>query len=75
MVLLQSKIKQAETDIEEYRKVISFITVYQGHFAISKFKADKVTQYQHMLYMISVRSVHNAALAAELANLTLAMQE
>lgn len=42
MVLLQAKIKQADVDIEEYRKVISFITVLQGHFAITKFKADKL---------------------------------
>jgi hypothetical protein len=28
MLILQSKIEQAAVDIEEYRKVISFITVY-----------------------------------------------
>ncbi len=39
---LQAKIEQANVDIEEYRKLINFITVYQGHFAIEKFKKDKI---------------------------------
>lgn len=39
---LQAQIEQANVDIEEYRKLINFITVYQGHFAIEKFKKDKV---------------------------------
>ena len=39
---LQAKIEQANVDIDEYRKLINFITVYQGHFAIEKFKKDKI---------------------------------
>jgi hypothetical protein len=43
---------------------MNFITVYQGHFAIEKFKKDKVNQYAKMLYLLSVRSIQNSALFA-----------
>ena len=36
----QASIEQCNQDIEEYRKLLNFITVYQGHYAIEKFKKD-----------------------------------
>jgi len=38
MVGLQAKIEQANVDIEEYRKLVTFITIYHGQLAIQKFK-------------------------------------
>ena len=61
---LQAAIEQANVDIEEYRKLMNFITVYQGHYAVEKFKADKTKQYARMLYLMSVRSITNAGLFA-----------
>jgi hypothetical protein len=29
-------------EIEEYRKLINFITIYQGQFAVDRFKKDKI---------------------------------
>jgi hypothetical protein len=61
---LQADIERANVDIEEYRKLISFIVVYQGQFAIEKFKKDKISQYSRMLHQMSVKSVHNMNLYA-----------
>merc|ERR1740117_120668 len=37
---LQASIEQANVEIEEFRKLMNFITVYQGQFAIEKFEKD-----------------------------------
>jgi hypothetical protein len=47
---LQASIEQANVEIEEYRKLINFITIYQGQFAVDRFKKDKIGQYAKMLY-------------------------
>lgn len=65
---LQAAIEQANVDIEEYRKLMNFITVYQGHYALEKFKADKTKQYARMLYLMSVRSITNAGLFSQLSS-------
>ena len=39
---LQANLEQANVDIEDYRKLINFITIYHGQLAIDKFKTDKV---------------------------------
>jgi hypothetical protein len=61
---LQASIEQANVEIEEYRKLINFITIYQGQFAVDRFKKDKMAQYAKMLYQMSVRSISNAHMAA-----------
>lgn len=38
---LQANIEQANQDIENYRRLINFITIYHGQLAIDKFKKDK----------------------------------
>lgn len=38
ILALQTKIEQANVDIEEYRRLINFITIYHGSLAIDKFK-------------------------------------
>lgn len=55
--------------------MISFITVYQGEFAINRFKKDKIKQYERMLYLMSVREISNANLFSQLSNQILAMQQ
>lgn len=39
---LEKAITFANFQIGEYNKLINFITVYQGHFAIERFKKDKI---------------------------------
>lgn len=72
---LQGSIEQANVEIEEYRKLMNFITVYQGEFAIEKFKKDKIAQYTRMLNLMSIKSVFNANLYSQLSNQILQLQE
>ena len=58
----QADIEQLNIDIEEYRKLVSFITIYQGQLAIEKFKRIKVTQYMKVLNSFSVKEISNAHL-------------
>jgi hypothetical protein len=62
-------------EIEEFRKLNNFVTVYQGHFAIEKFKKDKIDQYSRMLQQMAVKSVHNANLFSQLSNQILELQK
>jgi hypothetical protein len=41
---------------------------------IDKFKRDKIRQYKRMLYLMSVRSISNSHLSAELAARILDLQ-
>ena len=52
---LQANIEQANVDIENYRKLINFITIYHGQMAIDKFKKNKIQQYTKMLQSMSTR--------------------
>jgi sorting nexin-1/2 len=68
---LQAAIEQANVDIENYRKLINFITIYHGQMAIDRFKKNKIQQYTKMLQSMSTRSIHNAFLNATLNQLIL----
>ena len=71
---LEKSLVQCDKEIEEYKQLIDFITIVQGRLAIDKFKRDKHRQYQRMLHLMSVRSVSNAHLSAELAARILDLQ-
>lgn len=62
----QSEVEQITHDIEDYRKLINFITIYHGHLAIDKFKQNKVGQYLKMLNHFAIREISNAHLSATL---------
>lgn len=63
---LQAKIEAANVDIEDYRRLINFVTIYHGQIAIDKFKTQKMEQYKKMLQNMSSRSINNSYLAATL---------
>jgi soluble cytochrome b562 len=42
IVAYQQGIEALTHEIEDYRKLINFITIYHGHMAIEKYKANKV---------------------------------
>lgn len=43
ILIYQAEIEKITNEIEDYRKLINFITIYHGHLAVDKFKANKVT--------------------------------
>ena len=62
----QADIEALNVDIEDYRKLVNFITIYHGHMAIDKFKHHKIAQYYRMLNFFSVREISNAHISATL---------
>jgi len=71
----QADVEAANHEIEEYRKLINFITIYHGHLAIDAFKRNKQGQYQKMLNTFSVREISNAHLSATLYHSLLELNE
>lgn len=63
---LQARIEAANVDIEDYRRLINFITIYHGQMAIDRFKRHKMMQYKKMLQNMATRSINNSYLAATL---------
>ena len=47
---LQTAIENANKDIEDYKKLIDFLTVYHGQVAIQKFKSEKARNYLKLLH-------------------------
>lgn len=61
---LQARIEAANVDIEEYRRLVNFITIYHGSLAMNRFKNQKMHQYKKMLQLMATRSINNSYLAA-----------
>ena len=57
---LQAAIEVANKDIEDYKKVINFLTIYHGQVAIPKFKKQKITQYLRMLHHVCTKEITNS---------------
>lgn len=66
MIELEAKIQQCNYDFEEYRKLLNFLTIFQGQTSVELFKKHKVAQYVKMIKMLSIKTVANAELAAQL---------
>lgn len=75
IVAYQQEVERIAQEIEDYRKLINFITIYHGHMAIDKFKQNKIGQYLRMLNNFAVREISNAHLAATLYHQLLELQE
>ena len=54
--------------IDDYRKLVNFITILHGQNAINRFKKDKVLQYKRMLRGCSVREITNMHVVANLCH-------
>lgn len=54
--------------IDDYRKLVNFITILHGQNAINRFKKDKVLQYKRMLRGFSVREITNMHVIANLCH-------
>lgn len=51
-------------DIDDYKKLIHFLTIYHGQVAIPKFKKAKGRQYLKMLNIFCVKEISNSHLSA-----------
>jgi len=54
---LQARVESTTTEIEDYKKLIHFLTIYHGEVAIEKFKKEKSTNYLKALSVFCVREV------------------
>jgi len=63
-----ASIQQLDVDIDQYRKLLNFITIYHGQIAIEKFKHLKAQAYYKMLNMFSIKEIGNAHLHATLSH-------
>ena len=68
-------IQQLEVDIENFKKLVNFVTIYHGANAIDKFKNLKAQSYLKMLNSFSIKEVSNAHLQATLSNTIMELQE
>lgn len=66
IVNLQANIELANKDLEDYSKLINFLTIYHGQIAIPKFKSGKANQYYRMLNFFAVKEISNSHLSATL---------
>lgn len=65
---LKADIEAANHTIEDYRKLVNFITIQHGHMTIDKFKGHKVDHYKRMLRSFSVREITNCHISANLCH-------
>ena len=62
----QASIEIAEQEIQDFKKLITFLTIYHGQTAIPKFKVAKSKLYLKMLNTFCVKEISNAHLTATL---------
>jgi hypothetical protein len=73
--LYTQEVENMTKEIEDYRKLINFVTIYHGNMAIELFKQNKQQQYCRMLNNFAVREISNAHIAATLYHQLLELQE
>lgn len=66
MLNLQASIEVANKDIEDYKKLINFLTIYHGQVAIQKFKKEKASQYFKILSSVGVKEITSSHSLANL---------
>ena len=68
-------IQQLDLDIDQYKKLVNFITIMHGQITIEKFKRMKAASYYKMLNTFSIKEVSNAHLHATLSHSILSLQD
>ena len=66
VLTLQASIEIADQEIQDFKKLINFLTIYHGQVAIPKFKVAKSKMYLKMLNTFCVKEISNAHLTATL---------
>lgn len=72
---LKADIEAANHTIDDFRKLVNFITIQHGHMVIDKFKRTKVMQYKRMLRQFSTQEIGNCHLTANLCNEIIQLEE
>jgi len=72
---IKASIDVQASQIDDYRKLVNFITILHGQNAINRFKSDKVLQYKRMLRGFSVREITNMHVIANLCHHILQVEE
>jgi len=57
---LCDNIERANLDIQEYKALNNFLTIYHGQVSIDKFKKEKHRMYMRALNVFSIREVQNS---------------
>lgn len=57
---LCDNIERANLDIQEYKALNNFLTIYHGQVSIDKFKREKHSMYMRALNVFSIREVQNS---------------
>jgi hypothetical protein len=64
ILTLQATIEVANKDLNDYKKLIHWLTIYHGQHAITKFKKEKQRQYLKLMHNMSVKEISNSHLQA-----------
>jgi len=72
---LQGSIEGADRNIEEYRKLVNFLTCLHGVSVIDTFKQNKASEYKRMLRAFSVHEINNCHSMANMCHMILQMEE
>jgi len=72
---IKATIDTQTQQIDDYRKLVQFITILHGQNAIDRFKRDKVEQYKRMIRGFSIREITNMHLTANLCHHILQLDE
>ena len=63
---LENQIEAQKKEIDDYKQLINFLTLYHGHMAIPAFKANKRGLYLKMLNSFCMKEISNAHSTATL---------
>ena len=66
ILTLQAGIEIADQEIVDFKKLVTFLTIYHGQIAIPKFKHAKAKMYLKALNNFCVKEISNAHLTATL---------
>lgn len=64
VIHLQANIDMAQKDIEDYKKLVNFLTIYHGEVAIQEFKREKSNAFLMTLNTFSGREIQNSVVSA-----------
>lgn len=66
ILTLKTNLEIADQEIEDFKRLIQFLTIYHGQIAIPKFKQQKAKMYLRALNNFCVKEISNAHLCATL---------
>lgn len=65
-VQLQSSIEVNQQEVEDFKKLVNFLTIYHGQIAVPSFKVSKAKLYKKLLNTFCMKEIANAHLSATL---------